>query len=124
MEPDPDAVIIYGYRQDTDLPAMSEDTEYMEPDPVKVIIYGYRQDTDLPAVSEDTEDMEPDPDTAIIYGDTQDTGGDIGGWRVLFLSRIYSGMKTGDDPFSRDVFQETLWRQNNIQTFKKVKCHY
>ena len=45
MEPDPDTVIIYGDRQDTDLPAMSEDTEYTEPHLVTVIICGDRQDT-------------------------------------------------------------------------------
>ena len=75
-------------------------------------------------MSEDTENMEPDPNTVIIYGDRHDTGGDILWWRLLFLLRIYSGMETGDDIFSRDIFQETLWRQNNIQSFKKVKSHY
>ena len=70
------------------------------------------------------EDIFPNPDLVITYnGDSnmlEEKGGMEYGVREILTIKIYSGKKTGDEIFSRDIFQETLWKHKNVPTFNKV----
>ena len=70
------------------------------------------------------EDIFPNPDLVIKYNAGSDMVEEKGDMeyavRKILLTKIYSGRKRGDEFFSRDIFQETLWKQKNIPSFKKV----
>ena len=69
------------------------------------------------------EDIFPNPEYVIKYGDidNMEEKSDVEyGVRKTLLPNIHSGKKTGDEIFSRDIFQETLWKHKNVPTFNKV----